>query len=888
MPAEVLIMEWHSLSLSQVFASVDSSAEGLTESEAAKRRKKYGPNQIIKRNGQTPFGIFINQLKSPLVYLLFTASALSYFIGHEFDALMILAIVFLNAILGFNEDWKAEKAIEALSGMMSKKARILRSGKEIISDSVLLVPGDVVILEAGDEVPADARVVSHADLQVGEASLTGESEAVRKNTEALKGDTVLPDRTNMIYAGTMVMNGWAKAIVVAIGMDTELGKIAVLTSGATKRKTHVEEVLESMAKKLSILFLFLSALVVAIGIILGKGVAEMLLVGIAMAVAAVPEGLPAVVTITFAIGLQRLSKVNTLVRKLPATETLGSVTCICTDKTGTLTKNEMTVKKIVVDEKLIDVSGVGYSVKGTFSEKTSSLEKMLEIGVLCNHASLSNQDGVLTVIGDPTEAALAVAAAKAGLYKSSLEKKYPIVREFSFSMDRKMMSVLTGGKRGPVLNVKGAPESVIQKCTRLLKNGKISKLTKEVRAEIIKSNEALAVDGYRVLALAYKDSEDGGESDLIYVGSVAIFDPVREEVKAALETATTAGIKVFIITGDHKKTAVAVARQIGLMGSDSIALDGVELSDMSDSELAEKADTIKVYSRVSPEQKMRILAVLQKKGEIVAMTGDGVNDAPALKKSDIGIAMGIIGTDVARETADIVLADDNFASIIKGIAEGRGIYMNIQRFVYYLVSSNLAEVFIIFIAMLLNWPLIFLPVQLLWINLVTDSITALSLAMEPKPNDIMRLPPRDPKENMFGKKSSAAVFGIAVVKTVIVLYVFSTIFVQDEELGRTMAFVCLILAENFNLFNFKSFRRPLYRINPFNNKYTFIAVAIAMLLTMVVVQFPVFGQFFHVIPLTIDQWIFLFLIASLVLVAGEVYKILTYKEKKGVSHHFPF
>jgi Ca2+-transporting ATPase len=871
--------KWHSISGDAALRVLGSSPKGLSEATAKKLLRKHGRNELAKKKGTSPITVFLNQFKSPLVYLLIAAALASFFIGHSFDSIMIMAIVMLNAILGFQQDWKAEKAIEALSAMFKKKARVIRDGADHIINAAELVPGDVVILEAGFEIPADVRIFSSADLKTQEASLTGESLPIRKIIETLKQKTLLADRNNMAYAGTTAVNGFAKAVVVETGMDTELGQIAKLTQITESRKTHIEEVLEAIAKKLVIIFMVLSASVSVMGILLGRDLFDMILTGIALAVAAVPEGLPAVVTITFALGLQKLSKVNTLVRRLPSTETLGAITYIATDKTGTLTKNEMTVKKIYVDSKFIEVSGTGYSFKGKFSQKSRSLNKLLEIGALCNHASVSGEE----VHGDPTEAALIVSAAKIGMFQKDLEKKHHILGELSFSEKRKMMSVLTNGsKGGAILNNKGAPESVLANCSHYLENGKVKKLDTKTKKKFLDINEDLAKEGYRVLGIAYRDIKkwDGKKSNMeknmVYVGSQAMIDPVRPEAVSAIKTARAAGIRVTIVTGDHKSTATAIAKEIGLMYEDRIAIDGSELEKMSDRDLTKKIDKIKVFARVTPEQKMRVLGILQKRGEVVAMTGDGVNDAPALKKADVGVAMGIKGTDVARSTAEVVLADDNFISIVRGIAEGRGILINIKKFVYYLLSSNLAEVFILFFGILLNWPLVLLPVQLLWINLVTDSITALSLGIDPKPKDVMKQPPRDPNENILSNKTMLGLGAIAAVKTIIVLSLFLTELSEGEVIARTMAFVGLIMLENFNLFNFKSFNRPLHKINPFDNKYLIGAILLTVSLSILVVQIPLFANLFHVTPLDLNHWLLIIGLGALVLVAGEVYKNLVH------------
>ncbi len=874
---ESIEKKWHSLDPEECLDALETDSQGLDGDEVEERLNAFGPNRLKEKKKAGPIEIFFNQFKNPLVLLLIVAMLISFAIGHDLDGFMILAIVILNSILGFSQDWKAEKAIEAMGALFIKKAKVIRDGEEQIIDAKELVPGDIILLEAGYEIPADARLVECADLRVNEAALTGESEPIHKKTKKMDEQAALPDRKNMVHAGTMAMNGWAKGAITATGMKTALGEIAGITQAVEKRETHTQKVLKSLTNKIIIIFLLVCIAVIGIGIFLDHDPIEMLLMGISLAVAAIPEGLPAVVTIVFAIGLRRLSKVNTLVRKLPATETLGSITFICTDKTGTLTKNQMTGKVIYVDGQEIKITGTGYSSEGRFSQESPDLDLLLEVGTLCNHATLKEEG----IMGDPTEAAILVAARKRGIEKKELDETNHIMHEISFTMERKMMSVITESEQGMRINTKGGPEPVIEKCTRYISDGEVKTLNDRDRERILDKNEELASNGYRVMAFAYRDLDDSGnskeqENDLIYVGSMGMIDPVRPEAITAVEEAKKAGIKVSIITGDHKSTAVAIGEQVGLSKKGNLAIDGNELSKMDDDEFREKIDRIRVFARVTPKQKMRILEILQEFGEVVGMTGDGVNDAPALKKADVGISMGKGGTDVARETADIVLADDNFASIVKGIEEGRAMFLNIRKFVYYLLSSNIAEILIIFIAIALNWPLVLLPIQILWINLVTDSITALSLGVEPKPEDIMKVPPRNPHERLITKRSGSALFLIAAVKMVVILYLFDFFFHEGLEMARTMAFAGLIFSENFNLFNFKDLKRPLYASNPFNNRYMLIALAATTLLTLAVVQLPFLNPLFHTTPLDAEHWLMLVGFASLVLVAGESYKVLNY------------
>ncbi|NYZ77361.1 cation-translocating P-type ATPase [Candidatus Micrarchaeota archaeon] len=862
-------MEWHALPAEKLPESLGSSKGGLDGKEAEQRIRKYGFNELERRKNVSAISLLLNEFRNPLVYLLVVAAVLSFAIGEQLDSILIGTVIIVNAALGFAQDWKAEKAIEALTALFVRQTRVLRGGKETIVETKYIVPGDILILEAGDAIAADGRVIDAADFKVNEAPLTGESLPVTKTTKALPEKTPLPDRKNMAYAGTMVMNGWAKVLVTATGMSTEIGRIAGLTLGIERGKTPTEKMLESIAKKLMFLFVALSAFTAAIGIYFGKDMTEMILVAISLMVAAVPEGLPAVVTIVFAIGLQRLSRANTLVRKLSATETLGAVTFICTDKTGTLTKNQMTAEKVFINGRVIsDIDAESIIRKDGEGAKT--LRKLFETGVLCNHASIEGKP-----IGDPTEIAILMIADNSGITKAKLDKTHRILGEISFNLERKMMSVITQNSGCVIVNTKGAPERVLERCSHCMEDGKITRLDAKEKKILLEKNEELAADGYRLLAVAYRElestkEEKQAEEGLVYLGSLALADPLRPETKDALSQARDAGIKVAIVTGDHKNTAVAIAKQIDLFEINSIALDGTELDGMDDSQLEKIIYRVKVFARVNPEQKMRVLKILQKNGEIVAMTGDGVNDAPALKKADIGIAMGKIGTDVARETADVILLDDNFASIIKGISEGRGMFLNIKKFVQYMVSCNTAEILILFFAMLLNWPLILFPFQILWVNLVTDSITALSLGLDPKPKDIMKYPPK--RDEVLGRGSLAWVLFLAAIKTLSVLAVFYLFLNEDYAIAVTMAFGCLIFAENFNLFNFKDFNNPLYKANPFDNIYLILSFMISMLLTAAVIQLEFFNDYFRTVPLDWWHWGLLALFGSFVLIGGEIYK----------------
>ncbi|MFH0867693.1 MAG: HAD-IC family P-type ATPase, partial [Candidatus Woesearchaeota archaeon] len=691
-------------------------------------------NEITQGKKISPIKIFLNQFNSVVIYILLFALAVSIFLGETVDAIVIGAIVVANAVLGFIQEYKAEKSIDALKKLASLKATVIREGKEKDIDAKLLVPGDIIKLETGDKLPADCRIYELVDLQAQEATLTGESTPVKKELTVLAEKTPLADRINMAFSGTIITNGKGHAIITSTGMQTEIGKIATLIEEVKPELTPLQKKMNTLGKKIGIAVVIISIIVFLAQlfkdpVILGhltslqfleflKGSREIFLTAIALAVAAIPEGLPAVVTIGLAIGIKRMVKRNALNRKLPSVETLGSTTVICTDKTGTLTKNEMTVKKIYANSKIIDVTGSGYEKKGEFlfnnkKINTNEIELLLKIGALNNDASLT--DG--NVIGDPTEASLIVSSAKAGLKKEVLEKEHNRLDEIPFSSERKIMTTIHDFDNEKLAFVKGAPEVVLGLCTSIYENGKIHKLTEAKKKDILQINKEFGNDALRVLGFAFKTvmSKDRAEKNLTFVGLQGMMDPPREEVKEAIKKCKKAGIKIVIITGDHEITAKAVAKEIGIEGR---SITGAELEKIKEKDLEKYVEEIVIYARVNPEHKIKIVDALKKKGHVVAMTGDGVNDAPALKKADIGIAMGITGTDVAKEAADMILLDDNFASIVNAVEEGRGVYDNIRKYFSYLISGNIGEVMIIFLSIIFGWSLPMTATQILLINLV--------------------------------------------------------------------------------------------------------------------------------------------------------------------------
>ncbi|MGB2696512.1 MAG: calcium-translocating P-type ATPase, SERCA-type [Candidatus Zixiibacteriota bacterium] len=881
------VLNWHAMSSEKVMEELEASENGLTSDNAKARLEKYGENKLKEERKTTPLEIFINQFKSILILILIIATAVSFAIGEITDALAILVIVLLNAFLGFYQEYKAEKALEALKKMLSDTARVIRDGKMTEIDSALLVPGEITVLERGDRVPADIYLVEFGALQVDESSLTGESVPVNKIKAVLPEDTSVIERKNMAFMGTVVTNGQARGVVVATGMQTEFGKIAKLTQEIEDEETPLKKRLNVLGKRIGQIALAIAVAISILGILQQREITEMFLVGISLAVAAIPEGLPAVVTMTLALGIRNLVKRKCLIRQLMASETLGATSVICTDKTGTLTKNEMTVQEIFIPDRMIRVTGEGYEPKGEFlsngntinPKEDKSLNMLLTTGILCNHAVLEQKEQGWTIVGGPTEGALVVAANKAKIFKKDL--KAPVVTEFSFNSERKRMTVVYGYKDKNVAYVKGAPESLLERSTHYREDGVTKELKGKKKDEFTRVYEEMAAGGLRVLAFAYRDlpadkkdlNADEVEKELIFVGFSGILDPPRPEVKGALSLAKDAGIEVIIMTGDAALTTKAVAQKIGF--SSKRIITGKELDRMSEDELKEALQDTRIFARVSPSHKLRVVKLLRERGAVTAMTGDGVNDAPALKKASIGVAMGIKGTDVAKEASDMILMDDNFASIVSGVEEGRRQYDNIQKFTRYLLSSNFGEIIAIAGAMLLGFPLILLPVQILWMNLVTDGMIALALGMEPQEKDVMRRKPRDPEKPILTRHAFLGILGIGAFIAAATIFVFTN---NLNHIGldkaRTLAFTGIIVFEKINVFNFRSFKHNLLKVGLFSNPYLIGAWVATISLQIAVVYLPFFQNILHTVPLEISDWIMLFLLGLPVLIAGEIYKFL--------------
>jgi Ca2+-transporting ATPase len=884
--------KWHEMGAQKVLNSLSSSRDGLEEKEAIKRLGIHGENILKKEKKISKLQILLNQFRSFLVVILIIAAVVSAFVlGSMVDAAVIMIIVVLNGIFGFVQEFRAEKAVEALKKLTSPMAVVIREGKRKQIPSRLLVPGDIVLLDEGTKVPADMRLLEVTNLRIDEASLTGESEPVTKNTLPIKGVPVA-DRKNMAYMGTLVTYGRGRAVVTGTGMKTEMGKIAHLIQEVEEEETPLQKRLGIFGKNLGILIMAICGLIVLLmllrsGIFFGQGslqeaVINSVILGIALAVAAIPEGLPAVVTITLALSLQRLSRRNAIIRRLPAVETLGSTSVICSDKTGTLTRNEMTVRKIYSDGRIIEVTGKGYIPQGDFlfdgrkldPQKDRGLSLLLRAAFLCSNASLEKD----SIVGDPTEGALVVAAAKA-FSLEKIRKSYPRLEEFPFSSERKRMSTINRGKDGLHAYMKGAPEIVLERCTHIFRNGREEKLGKREKKSILETTHFLTLDALRVLGMAYKKvdavgGEEETENGLVFLGLMGMIDPPRKEVKEDIKICRKAGIKTVMITGDHKNTAVAIAKELEIFGENHRALTGQELDRMGEGDLEKIVEDVSVYARVNPEHKMMIVTALQKRGHIVAMTGDGVNDAPALKKADIGVAMGIKGTDVSKEASDMILSDDNFTSIVSAVEAGRTTYDNIKKFIQYLLSSNLGEVLVILLALLVfsdpsNPAGILLPVtaiQLLWINLLTDGLPALALGVDPPSPGIMERPPRDPNENILNREMMSDIIIVGIIITAGTLFIFSINLPSGLVMAQTAAFTTLVM---FEMVRVQSVRMK-YRLGIFSNKKLLLAMGVSILLQLMVIYIPPLQSAMGTVALGPADWAEIISVSLLVLVVMEI------------------
>ncbi|MHA0857297.1 calcium-translocating P-type ATPase, SERCA-type [Paenibacillus sp. CMAA1364] len=887
------LKSWHQMDVEELQHVMGVQPQtGLTKEEVEHKRAKSGLNELSEGKRVSPVILLLNQFKDFMVVVLMAATLLSAVLGEYLDAITILAIIILNGVLGFIQEFRAERSLRALKKLSAPSAKVLRGGKLDVISTSLLVPGDIVLLESGDRVPADVRWIETNICNVEESALTGESLPVSKHCQVICEDDVpLGDQKNMGFMGTMVTRGTAKGIVIRTGMDTEMGKIADLIQSTESQETPLQHRLEQLGKILIIVALALTIMVVVAGILHGQPLMSMLMIGVSLAVAAIPEGLPAIVTVALALGVQRMIKRRAIVRKLPSVETLGCASVICSDKTGTLTQNKMTVTAVWVEGRTLEVTGDGYAPLGLILENQhpvdlkhdQGLRRLLQIGALCNNAEIvesvpdelrskkkMKEEAMAStwdLKGDPTEGALVALSSKMGLSPHSLGGLYQREQEFPFDSERKLMSVIVKHQGGRLLYTKGAPDVLLHQCTYILWGGKVVPLTGTLRQHVLTANEAMASGALRVLGTAYRElraqerveSDLQAESQLVFVGLAGMIDPPRREVRDAIATCRRAGIKTVMITGDHGTTAEAIAHQLGILPRGGLSLSGQELTKLSDEQLDTQVDQIYVYSRVSPEHKLRIVKSLQRKGHVVAMTGDGVNDAPAIKAADIGISMGITGTDVTKEASSLILSDDNFSTIVSAIEEGRNIYENIRKFIRYLLASNVGEILTMFFAMMLALPLPLLPIQILWVNLVTDGLPAMALGVDQPEKDLMEHKPRGAKENIFARRLGWKIISRGVLIGLCTLGAFwLTYRISPEQPGQllkaqSVAFATLVMAQLFHVFDCRSSRSVFHR-NPFQNKYLILAVLSSVLLMLGVFYIEPLQPIFKTVPLGLREW----------------------------------
>ena len=910
---------WFSKSVDEVKKELLTDLEkGLTDEQISKQREKFGKNELKAQKKKSLFVKFLEQFKDFMIIVLIIAAIISGVVGYMqgegiTDSIIILIVVIVNAIIGVAQEAKAEKSLEALQKLSSHSAKVMRNGILTVVPSKELVPGDIVILDTGDFVPADLRVIEAVNLKAQESSLTGESVPVEKNIEKIENNEVgIGDRVNMLFSSSLITYGRGKGIVVETGMNTEVGKIAGIINDTEKAETPLQIKLNKLGKTLGLVALAICAFIFIIGLIYGKEPLDMFMTAVSLAVAAIPEGLAAVSTIVLAIGVQRMVKKHAIVKKLPAVETLGSATVICSDKTGTLTQNKMTVKKIFYDNKLVDIDKIEQN------EIKDDLEKLVYVSMLCNDTKVG-RDNELT--GDPTETAL-VDMGFVLDFKPELFEMLPRVGEIPFDSNRKLMTTIHKYEDKYLVYTKGGVDELLKRCNKYILNNEIKNDLNNFKNSIQNINEKMAKEALRVLAMGYKELDHmpsdeemkNIESDLIYVGMVGMIDPPREEAKVAVEKCKTAGIKTVMITGDHKITATAIAKSLGILENESEAITGAELEEMSDEDLAKNIRKYSVYARVSPEHKVRIVRAWQKNGEIVAMTGDGVNDAPALKKADIGCAMGMVGTDVAKEAADVILTDDNFATVVSAVEEGRRIYDNILKAIQFLLSSNVGEIIVLFVAILIT-PLLskafgidikliepLLPIHILWVNLVTDSLPALALAVDPAEKDVMTRKPLKPGKGIFTKGMTWRIVYQGIMIGLLTLAAFCIGLATPEsslpevynnegvrlsneevkvEIGQTMAFTVLALSELVHVFNIRNNKKSIFKTGIFNNSKLILAIAVSAALMFVILLIPSLRQIFSIPVLPLGNIIETILLVLAPLAIVELFKLFKINTIKG-------
>ena len=896
------MIPWYQQDVNIIFQNLKTSPQGLSSEEASERLVQYGKNELPQKPPESVLQIFFRQINNPLIYVLLGSSLLAISMGKITDGLVVAGVVIINALIGFFQEFRSSQEIAALKGMVPDKTIVLRDKKPSTQMALSLVPGDIVLLQAGDKIPADIRLFEAKGCKVMEAALTGESLPSEKTPQALKGDTALADRTNMVFNGTSVASGTAKGIVVETGLRTELGKINRMLSETAQTETPLTRSIAKVAKTLTIVIVIVSVILFAVALLRGYPVADAVLAAITLAVAAIPEGIPAIITIALAIGVRRMAAQRAVIRHLPAVETLGSTTVICSDKTGTITRNEMTVRQLWTPDYNIHINGVGYGPDGSLKKENQLVKELppeisdlLTAGVLCNDAYLKSQNGKWGIEGDPTEGALLTSALKAGLDIDSIRDSIRRLDSIPFESEYKFMATLNDLEGTKTLYVKGAPEVIISKCA----------LEPDQKETVRQATNSLAQEGMRVLAFAKKKlqphiqsiSFDSVKQDLTFIGLQALIDPPREEVKVAIQKCHSAGIKVKMITGDHQTTAAAIGKYLGIM-SDQGPVPGNQLESLSEESLAETSAKVNIFSRVAPEHKLKLVSGLQKKGEIVAMTGDGVNDAPALKKADIGVAMGITGTDVSKDAADIILTDDNFATIVSAVEEGRRVYDNLIKSLAFVLPTNVGEALILLVAVA-SFPIVdgipllpMSPVQILWINLVATVSLALPLAFETKERNIMNRPPRKPNEPLLNPFVIFRTILVAVIITLTGIGLFLKEFSNAMDAGvmssdalseaQTMAVTSIVFLQIFYMLNCRSLRESIFNIGVFANPTVFLGIGILLALQLSYVHLPFMNRLFGSSALSLQSWAVSALCGAIVLPVITVEKIIRKKWKNAV------
>jgi Ca2+-transporting ATPase len=885
-----MVNNWHNLQVDEVLKDIKSRETGLKKSEYLARFHKNGPNEIKKIKSISKLSIFLSQFKSFIIAILIIAIFISAAIGEIVDAIVILIIVLLNSIIGFFQEFKAEKSLAALRKMSAFKAKVIRNNKTIVINSSQIVIGDIIILEAGDKVPADARLIEVSRIEIDESALTGESLPVKKNLRIQNKEVVIADRKNMVYSGTIVNKGFAKAVVISTGMKTEFGKIAQLVQETNIEQTPLQKKIGHFGEMMGMIILLICAVIFLIGIFRGNGtLIDTFMISIALAVAAIPEGLPAVVTICLALGVERMVKKNALIRRLPSVETLGSCDIICTDKTGTLTYNKMTVRELFTNNQTLHVTGQGYNPIGNIVNKNNkqakNIKELIYCAKFCNDSELIHKGNDWNIVGDPTEGSLIVLAEKSHLRIK--KDDFSSQDSIPFDSSRKMMTVIgkiNGNNRS---YTKGAPDKILPNCNRILINGKVKKLTKEDIKNISKQNKNMASKGLRILAVSYSNfvskskttnlalNEKKYEKNMIFIGLIGMNDPPRLEVKDSISECKTAGIRVIMITGDHKDTAVAIAKELGIGTS---VMTGEELD--CEKSITRIVGTVDIFARVNPEHKLKIVKAIKEMNHVVAMTGDGVNDAPALKKADIGIAMGITGTDVSKEASDMILTDDNFTSIVSAVKEGRRIFENIRKFIRYMITSNTGEVLTVFFAMMIGYvslesgslimPL--LAIHLLWINLLTDGFNAIALGLEKSGPNIMKHKPT--KTNIIDSKFIIDTVITGFIMCIGTLWLFNRSLLVSDFYAQTMAFTVLVIFQFFNVFICRSENNSIFSSRLFSNFWLWLSILASTVLHFVVLYTPL-SRIFKVVPLTLADWGLILLVASSLVIIMELKKYIT-------------